>query len=185
MILRPLPLMWAAAAVLTAYGFIRDPGPVPAQTPIISGVPFVVDGDTIVVNEIHIRLFGIDAPESAQRCTDQDGDDYRCGLLATSLLEEEIAGRSVDCTPIDTDHYGRTVAICAVGNIDLGRFMVERGMAVDEDDAVEGPARQQAPRHQLAQPPYVGLGLDHPHAFRRRVLPHVLRGGHGEGGDAC
>ena len=138
MILRPLPLMWAAAAVLTAYGFIRDPGPVPAQTPIISGVPFVVDGDTIVVNEIHIRLFGIDAPESAQICSDQDGDDYRCGLLATSLLEEEIAGRSVDCTPIDTDHYGRTVAICAVGNIDLGRFMVERGMAVDEDDAVEG-----------------------------------------------
>lgn len=138
MILRPLPLMWAAAAVLTAYGFIRDPGPVPAQTPIISGVPFVVDGDTIVVNEIHIRLFGIDAPESAQICSDQDGDDYRCGLLATSLLEEEIAGRSVDCTPIDTDHYGRTVAICAVGNIDLGRFMVERGLAVDENDSVEG-----------------------------------------------
>lgn len=32
----------------------------------ISGVPRVVDGDTLVVNDIKIRLEGIDAPETDQ-----------------------------------------------------------------------------------------------------------------------
>ena len=35
---------------------------------IISGKALVVDGDTIKINEISIRLYGIDAPEKKQFC---------------------------------------------------------------------------------------------------------------------
>ena len=35
----------------------------------VKGIPRVVDGDTIVIGEIRIRLLGIDAPEQQQRST--------------------------------------------------------------------------------------------------------------------
>jgi endonuclease YncB( thermonuclease family) len=36
----------------------------------IAGRAYVIDGDTIVIQKVHIRLFGIDAPESKQGFTD-------------------------------------------------------------------------------------------------------------------
>ena len=79
---------------------------------------------------MYVRLFGIDAPESEQTCKDRQGELYRCGLLATAVLEEEVGGRSVTCFPIETDHYDRTVATCEVAGRDLGDAMVRRGFAV-------------------------------------------------------
>ena len=101
------------------------------QAASLSGAAYVIDGDTIKLGEVHVRLFGIDAPETDQPCTDAQGSTYRCGLLATSVLEEEIGGRPVTCFPLDTDRYGRTVATCEVSGRDLGDAMVRRGYAVD------------------------------------------------------
>ena len=46
---------------------------------LVEGTAFVIDGDTIEINEERIRLHGIDAPELAQRCT-EGGHLYPCGL---------------------------------------------------------------------------------------------------------
>ena len=100
-------------------------------TAALSGHAEIIDGDTIKLGEVSVRLYGIDAPESDQSCTDAQGATYRCGLLATSVLEEEIGGRAVTCFPVDTDRYGRTVATCEVNGRDLGDAMVRRGYAVD------------------------------------------------------
>ena len=43
----------------------------PAQT--IVGVAVVVDGDTLRLGDERIRLYGIDAPETAQSCSKADG----------------------------------------------------------------------------------------------------------------
>ena len=40
-----------------------------AEEKIISGKAIVVDGDTIKINKISIRLYGIDAPEKNQICS--------------------------------------------------------------------------------------------------------------------
>jgi endonuclease YncB( thermonuclease family) len=128
--IRPLSLLLLASGVVAVYGFARTPSPTIAQTDTLSGLADVIDGDTIRIDDVYVRLFGIDAPESEQTCKDRQGELYRCGLLATAVLEEEVGGRSVTCFPIETDHYGRTVATCEVAGRDLGDAMVRRGFAV-------------------------------------------------------
>lgn len=102
-----------------------------AAAEAIAGPARVVDGDTIVVAEVRVRIFGIDAPESRQSCTAGDGHDYFCGRVAASALAEKIAGRPVTCRPRTTDRYGRTVAVCFdAGDEDLGAWMVRAGVAI-------------------------------------------------------
>jgi len=128
--IRPLSLLLLASGVVAVYGFARTPSPTIAQTDTLSGLADVIDGDTIRIDDVYVRLFGIDAPESEQTCKDRQGELYRCGLLATAVLEEEVGGRSVTCFPIETDHYDRTVATCEVAGRDLGDAMVRRGYAI-------------------------------------------------------
>jgi endonuclease YncB( thermonuclease family) len=84
----------------------------------------VTDGDTIKLNGTTYRLWGIDAPESKQWC-----DDYPAGVMATGTLQMLIKGKTVICEPKATDRYGRTVALCRADGEDLGRTMVQLGMA--------------------------------------------------------
>ena len=41
----------------------------------ISGLPRIIDGDTIEISGERIRLHGIDAPESSQSCIDVRSSD--------------------------------------------------------------------------------------------------------------
>ncbi len=102
-----------------------------AQVAVISGGAEVLDGDTIIIDGWHIRLDGIDAPETDQFCDDAMSLPYRCGLRATAVLKEEIAGALVTCSRVGVDQYGRVVATCAVNGRDLGDVMVRRGFALD------------------------------------------------------
>jgi endonuclease YncB( thermonuclease family) len=95
------------------------------------GQASVIDGDTIELHGTRIRLWGIDAPESAQLCRGDDSLPYRCGAEAANQLDAFIARRPVNCSPINLDRYGRTVATCAVDGIDLGEWLVGNGLALD------------------------------------------------------
>lgn len=95
----------------------------------ISGLASVIDGDTIEIHGIRIRLFGIDAPEGDQFCTVK-GKTSRCGQLAALALADEIANKVVSCQPKDRDHYGRLVAVCLVGDNDINAWMVANGWAL-------------------------------------------------------
>jgi endonuclease YncB( thermonuclease family) len=71
----------------------------------------------------------IDAPETAQRCASA-GRLYRCGIRATLHLKSLAEGRQVRCVGSKLDRYGRLVARCFVGSIELGAAMVLAGHAM-------------------------------------------------------
>jgi endonuclease YncB( thermonuclease family) len=96
----------------------------------IAGRASVTDGDTLVIRDTKIRLYGIDAPESAQLCQTATGKEYRCGQAAALALSDRIGDATVTCEPRDMDRYGRTVAVCRKGAEDLNAWMVAQGHAI-------------------------------------------------------
>ena len=100
----------------------------PALADIV-GRAAVIDGDTLEIHGQRIRLFGIDAPESAQSCT-ADNKAWRCGQQAALALDRKIAGHTVSCTEKDRDQYRRIVAVCTAGDEDLNAWLVAEGWAL-------------------------------------------------------
>jgi endonuclease YncB( thermonuclease family) len=95
------------------------------------GQASVIDGDTLEIHGTHIRLFGIDAPESDQLCRNEESELYRCGQKASNALFDFIARRPVECVEVDRDRYNRTVAVCTVGGTDISDWLVRSGLALD------------------------------------------------------
>jgi endonuclease YncB( thermonuclease family) len=95
----------------------------------LNGIPKVTDGDTIRIGNTRIRFHGIDAPETSQTC-EKNGNKWRCGSEATKALTTIIGNKRVSCSKRDTDRYGRVVAVCRAGSINLNAWMVENGWAV-------------------------------------------------------
>lgn len=103
--------------------------PMPAAAEMFSGPVRVIDGDTFDVGPRRVRLYGIDAPELGQVCTNPDGAGWDCGTWVAEALRARIDGRTARCEALDTDRHGRTVARCALGGEDLGRSLVQEGLA--------------------------------------------------------
>jgi endonuclease YncB( thermonuclease family) len=92
-----------------------------------------LDGDTIRAGDgAEYRIFGIDAPELRQSCTEVNGKSWLCGRAAKAKLTTLIKGGNVNCEARATDRFGRIVAVCsAAGVADLGEAMVRDGYAID------------------------------------------------------
>lgn len=101
-------------------------GPVCAD---ISGPIRVVDGDTFEIAEETVRLFGIDAPENGQPCALETGEVIDCGEWVTQWVTALYSGKTAACNGIERDRYGRLVATCDVGGMDVGRTLVTQGLA--------------------------------------------------------
>jgi endonuclease YncB( thermonuclease family) len=101
-----------------------------AVTQII-GRARIVDGDTISINGVQIRLEGIDAPETAQTCVGAKGDTWQCGITGTQRLAGLVKGERVICDKSGHDRYNRTLAYCRLENgTELNAWMVRQGFAL-------------------------------------------------------
>ena len=91
----------------------------------------VSDGDSLRSGDLRIRIFGIDAPELKQQCTDQDGVLWGCGAAAQHQLTELIKeNKELQCNLRDVDRFGRLIMQCFIGSIDIGAAMVQSGHAL-------------------------------------------------------
>lgn len=97
---------------------------------LAAGLYQAADGDSLRRDGTSVRLYGIDAPELAQLCRDGRGLDYPCGREAMKALAGLIRGRDIACTMLDQDRYGRAVALCKAGEIDINGEMVRLGWAL-------------------------------------------------------
>jgi len=84
----------------------------------------IADGDTITVlrdgrDQVKIRLYGIDAPESGQPF----------GKASKQNLSSMVYGESVQVEVMDTDRYGRTVARIFVEEEDVNGAQLRAGYA--------------------------------------------------------
>jgi endonuclease YncB( thermonuclease family) len=95
----------------------------------VSGPIRVVDGDTLQIGDVTIRLFGIDAPEADQTCQSDSGDSWPCGVWVTEQVAARFGGQMADCATLEQDRYGRDVARCHVARQDVGRVLVAAGLA--------------------------------------------------------
>jgi len=101
-----------------------------AQAADLSGVPRIVDGDTLAIGSTTGRLEGIDAPETEQVCLNANGVHWACGIDARDQLVAHIAGREINCTSSGLDVYRRTLAICHLAGEDLNGWLVQQGWAL-------------------------------------------------------
>lgn len=113
-----------ATASLLLAAFVH---PAPAQdiatAAVLSGIASVRDGDDVLFGKVSVRLQGIAAPESREAG----------GPEATANLRELVDGRFVVCH-LDGETAGnkwRPSGICYLGDLDIGRFQIETGRALD------------------------------------------------------
>jgi endonuclease YncB( thermonuclease family) len=135
-------------------------------TGALSGPARVIDGDTLDVAGVRVRLHGIDAPERDQACRTEQGVSWACGAWATGQVRARLQGRRVDCNPLGTDRYGRTLARCSTAGEDVGRRLVLEGIAF----AYERYSSDYLPEQAIAQAADAGLwsgSVEAPAAFRQ------------------
>jgi endonuclease YncB( thermonuclease family) len=101
----------------------------PVAATEFSGGLRVIDGDTVDVGPVRVRLFGIDAPERDQTCKTEQGADWDCGIWASLQVAGRFDGHTAQCSERDIDRYGRIVAACVVDGQDMGRMIVAEGWA--------------------------------------------------------
>jgi endonuclease YncB( thermonuclease family) len=108
----------------------------------VTGVAETIDGDSLRVGGIEVRLQGIDAPELMPACT-VGGRESPCGREARAHLRRLSSGGLVTCVGSDRDRYGRLLGRCRVRGIDINAAMVRDGHAVAYGayEAEEGEAR--------------------------------------------
>ena len=83
----------------------------------------VTDGDTFDCmyngEEVTIRLYGVDAPESDQPYGDE----------AENWLRNQIGNAIVDIEKVEEGYYGRTIAIVELNGKNINGALVKNGLA--------------------------------------------------------
>lgn len=105
----------AATAIITAPALAFDRGDV------IEGPARVIDGDTIEVDNVRVRLNGVAAPER-----NEPG-----GTEATEAMRHILDGHTARCSLTGEKTYNRQVGTCWVGATDVGAALIASGNARD------------------------------------------------------
>lgn len=95
--------------------------------------PRAIDGDTLACVNLpaHVRLLAIDAPELPGHCRKPRVCTPGDGATSKRLLAQLVARGRVQCVGTRYDKYGRILARCSIGKVDLSCTMVASGAAVE------------------------------------------------------
>lgn len=149
----------------------------PPQIPIgeehlwVSGMPNVVDGDSLGIDGRLIRLAGIDAPEVDQLCY-IGNMPQRCGVESRAWLAHTIEDTRLDCRVHYPDAAQRLVATCWSNGTEVNGWAIQEGQAVVWADA---PSPYEGMQHD-AQARAVGIwATDFRHPAEWRSIMDATR----------
>ncbi len=119
-----------AAPLYLASDTLARQSPVSARGhAVLTGRAEAIDGDTLLVGGIRVRLEGIDAPEAEQQCKDASDRPWPCGAVAVRMLSRLVADRLVECEERGLDKYKRLLGICRAAGTDINAALVRMGLA--------------------------------------------------------
>jgi endonuclease YncB( thermonuclease family) len=131
-----LPVMTTSLGLLAFAAWLgmagQANGEAPARTSdaVITGVASVIDADTLEIRSERIRLVGVDAPESGQKCLSAAANFVRCGSIAANALDAWIDRNPVACEIEGKDRYGRFLGECRVRGESIQEWLVTNGYAL-------------------------------------------------------
>jgi endonuclease YncB( thermonuclease family) len=116
---QPAPL--PPAAVEPAHLPIDRHGPTEVDRLTVSGPSRVIDGDTVVVAGVHVRLKGVDAAEM----------DTAPGQHARQVMLHIVNGSELRCLLTGEHTWRREVGYCSTADgTDINRAIIEQGAAL-------------------------------------------------------
>lgn len=123
-------------------------GPAAGQdAPPIVGLATVGDSDGLRIGTTSIMLWGIESVERPQTCS-IGGATWECFAAAVRALETIVGTGDVSCQPIGRpDGYGRILAVCMVGTVNVNEALVRAGFAIAKrDETLDYVAAEDAAR---------------------------------------
>ncbi len=98
--------------------------------PKISGSANFLSANVLYINGRYVRLFGVDAPDVDQICSDSFEASYNCGEEAVSWIRNWIDNNYIDCYLLKISPKEQDLATCIWGDYDIGAALVGSGWGV-------------------------------------------------------
>ena len=127
MCLRTIFLICSLA--LAGQAAAQEPAAAPERPDVIEGPAVALDGDTLLIGGVSVRLFGIEAPDMITPF----------GPHARAKLDDLLTLGPAICHVLARDAAERPVARCTAGNNDLAELQLITGMATSNRLLTYGP----------------------------------------------
>lgn len=118
------------------------PPPPPDITARSPAEVLVIDGETISIRTMRVRLFGVSAPDKRQQCESGAGRLLSCGAASKGALETLIVNQRITCKIAGEDRsvelaasavtsgFVRFVGRCLAGRLDIAQALVDEGFLI-------------------------------------------------------
>ena len=144
-LLASLGMIATLAAVLRPANLMGS-APRPLDWRALPAEVRVVDGETLLLGDRVLRLYGVAAPARGHVC----GSMGDCGGMAANELARLVRDRAVECRIQGQDRFGRALGTCKAGGVEINASLVAAGWATVDEQAmpslipIEAAAREMA-----------------------------------------
>jgi endonuclease YncB( thermonuclease family) len=139
----------------------------------LKGRAYATGADSLRVGAVTVKLSGIEAPESGQRCG-TGANRWRCSAVAETALSRLVSGRRVSCSLSGTDEAGRALGQCSVGEKDIGAELVRQGYVFADGSFLARYASQEREARAAKAGLWSGE-VERPAAYRAKLREEAKR----------